>query len=74
MLKELEGDDSVVVTQLSQAEKVRWANKLPNVVGDDLCAELNANGIDGTGIISAYYEKLGTRGYEMVRDWTLPSN
>lgn len=74
VLKELEGDDSVAVTQLSQAEKVRWANKLPNVVGDDLCAELNANGIDGTGIISAYYEKLGARGYEMVRDWTLPSN
>ena len=68
----MEESGDVIITQLTQEEKERWANMLPNVVGDDLCAELNANGIDGTAIISAYYEKLQESGYEMVRDWELP--
>lgn len=73
MMEELKNDDSVIITQLSQEEKERWANMLPNVVGDDLCVELNQNGFDGNAIVSSYYEKLQAKGYEMVRDWELPS-
>lgn len=72
-VKAMEESGDVIITQLTQEEKTRWANMLPNVVGDDLCAELNSNGIDGTAIISAYYEKLQANGYEMVRDWELPA-
>jgi len=71
-LEKLAADKSVFITQLSDAEKTRWANILPNIVGDDLAKELNASGIEGTAIIKAYYKKIQDRGYVMVRDWELP--
>jgi len=71
-LAELDKNEAVIITQLTDAEKTRWANALPNIVGDDLCKELNASGIEGTAIIKAYFEKIQERDYKMVREWQLP--
>lgn len=71
MLSQLEADGAAEITQLSQEEKIRWVNMIPNVVGEYYVGPLSDQGIDGAGIVERYYELLQEGGYQMIREWDL---
>lgn len=53
------------ISSLPQAEKTRWVNSLPNIVGP----WLEANGAAGKQVLSAYFNELRARGVKPLRDW-----
>jgi TRAP-type C4-dicarboxylate transport system substrate-binding protein len=53
------------ITDLPQAEKTRWVNSLPNIVGP----WLQSNGEQGKAVLNAYFAELRARGVKPLRDW-----
>lgn len=53
------------VTELSQEEKQRWVDSLPNIVGP----WLEANGEPAANVLKAYFAALRERGVEPLRAW-----
>lgn len=53
------------VTELSEAEKKRWVNSLPNIVAP----WLEANGEPAKVVLRAYFDELRARGVKPLRAW-----
>jgi TRAP-type C4-dicarboxylate transport system substrate-binding protein len=53
------------INNLPQAEKMRWVNSLPNIVGP----WLEANGAAGRQVLNAYFSELRARGQKPLREW-----
>ena len=53
------------ISDLPQAEKTRWVNSLPDIVGP----WLQSNGDQGKAVIKAYFDELRARGIKPLRDW-----
>lgn len=53
------------ISDLPQAEKTRWVNSLPNIVGP----WLQSNGDQGKAVLNAYFAELRARGVKPLRDW-----
>lgn len=53
------------ITDLPQAEKAKWVNSLPNIVGP----WLQSNGEQGKAVLKAYFDELHARGVKPLRDW-----
>ena len=53
------------ITDLPQAEKTRWVDTLPNIVGP----WLEANGDGGRAVLKAYFDELRARGVKPLRAW-----
>ncbi len=56
------------VTILSQAERKRWADKLPNVP-QDWVKSMEAKGLPGKAMLAGFLDGLRKRGAKMPRDW-----
>lgn len=56
------------VTVLSDDERRRWAEKLPNVPME-WAAAMEAKGIPGKAMLTGYLNGLRARGVKLVRDW-----
>lgn len=69
---DLEGlkEAGATIIQLSDAEKERWVEVIPNVV-QSAVDEFNEAGYQTIEIYKAYWEELGKNGYDMVIDWEL---
>ena len=57
------------VTELSAAERKRWADTLPPLARD-WAADLDKKGLAGSKVIKAYVDGLVAEGVTMPRDWT----
>jgi TRAP-type C4-dicarboxylate transport system substrate-binding protein len=53
------------ITDLPQAEKARWVNGLPDLVGP----WLQSNGDQGKAVLKAYFDELRARGVKPLRNW-----
>ncbi len=53
------------ISDLPQAEKTRWVNSLPDIVGP----WLQSNGDQGKAVLKAYFDELRARGIKPLRDW-----
>lgn len=56
------------VIYLSDAERKRWANKLPNVP-NDWAESMEQKGLPGKAVLKGYLDGLRQRGTVLVRDW-----
>lgn len=56
------------VTQLPDAERLRWANSLPNL-GKQWAAALDKRGMPGTKILKTYMDLSRKAGVKFARDW-----
>ncbi len=56
------------VTVLSDAERKRWAEKLPNVPME-WAAAMEEKGVPGKAMLKAYLDGLRQKGVKLVRDW-----
>ena len=57
-----------VVTELPEAERVRWARSLPNL-GKQWAAALDKRGMPGTRILNTYMDLARKQGVRFARDW-----
>ena len=53
------------ISDLPQAEKARWVNGLPDLVGP----WLQSNGDQGKAVLKAYFDELRARGIKPLRNW-----
>ncbi len=58
-------EEGLEIHDLPAAEKQRWVNSLPNLVGP----WLEANGEDAEVVLKAYFDKLRENGVEPLRAW-----
>jgi TRAP-type C4-dicarboxylate transport system substrate-binding protein len=56
------------VVYLSDAERQRWADKLPNVPLE-WAQSMEAKGLPGKAMLKGYLDGLRARGVKLVRDW-----
>ena len=56
------------VMTLSDAERARWANKLPNVPMD-WAKSMEKKGLPGKAMLKGYLDGLRSRGVKLARDW-----
>jgi len=56
------------VIYLSDAERKRWADKLPNVPME-WAESMEAKGLPGKAMLKGYLDGLRARGVKLVRDW-----
>ncbi len=56
------------VVTLSQAERKRWADKLPNVPMQ-WAAAMEKKGLPGKAVLKGYLDGLRKRGVQLARDW-----
>ena len=56
------------VIYLSDAERKRWAEKLPNIPMD-WAASMEQKGLPGKAVLKGYLDGLRQRGTVLVRDW-----
>jgi len=56
------------VVYLSEAERQRWANKLPNVPMQ-WAASMEKKGLPGKAMLKGYLDGLRQRGVKLARDW-----
>jgi TRAP-type C4-dicarboxylate transport system substrate-binding protein len=56
------------VIYLSDAERARWASKLPNVPMDWV-KSMEAKGLPGKAMLQGYLDGLRARGVKLARDW-----
>jgi TRAP-type C4-dicarboxylate transport system substrate-binding protein len=56
------------VVYLSDAERKRWADKLPNVPME-WAESMEAKGLPGKAMLQGYLDGLRARGVKLVRDW-----
>lgn len=68
-LKTLENGDPSKVTVLSEAEKQRWANALPDVAGV-WARNADAQGLAATEVLNAYVAAIKAAGVTLPRDWS----
>lgn len=61
-----QGGAKVVV--LSDAERARWANKLPNVPME-WAESMESKGLPGKAMLKGYLDGLRSRGVKLPRDW-----
>ncbi|MDO5605447.1 MAG: C4-dicarboxylate TRAP transporter substrate-binding protein [Paracoccus sp. (in: a-proteobacteria)] len=62
-------DGGATITRLSDDERVRWANALPQIA--DLWAQnADGQGLPGSAVLDAYIGLLGNAGVTLARDWT----
>ncbi|SDE64336.1 C4-dicarboxylate TRAP transporter substrate-binding protein [Ruegeria marina] len=57
------------IVEVSAEDRAVWANSMPNIA-QEWAETLNANGEQGTEMLSAYLAKLADAGFSGVRDWT----
>jgi len=58
------------VTYLSDAERKRWADKLPNVPME-WAEAMEKKGLPGKAMLKGYLDGLRTRGVKLARDWDM---
>jgi TRAP-type C4-dicarboxylate transport system substrate-binding protein len=56
---------NVKISELPQAERVKWANALPDIAGD----WVKRNGEPGRVVLKTYMEEARKRGAKPLRDW-----
>jgi hypothetical protein len=56
---------SVKIAELPQAERVKWANALPDVAGD----WARRNGEPGRVVLKTFMEEARKRGAKPLREW-----
>jgi TRAP-type C4-dicarboxylate transport system substrate-binding protein len=56
------------VVYLSEEERKRWADKLPNVPME-WAASMEKKGLPGKAMLSGYLDGLRSRGVKLARDW-----
>ena len=56
------------VTELSQEERIAWANSMPNIAVE-WATKLDEGGGQGTEMLKAYLAKLDAAGQTAARDW-----
>lgn len=56
------------LSDMSEAERERWAKKLPNIAGE-WADELEKKGIPGKLIVAKFMESVRARGGKPLRDW-----
>ena len=56
------------VTYLSDAERKRWADKLPNIPMQ-WAEAMEKKGLPGKAVLKGYLDGLRSRGVKLVRDW-----
>ncbi len=61
-------DAGATVTYLSDAERKRWAQKLPNVPMN-WAQSMEDKGLPGKAVLQGYLDGLRKRGTTLVRDW-----
>jgi TRAP-type C4-dicarboxylate transport system substrate-binding protein len=61
---------SATVTYLSDAERKRWADKLPNVPME-WAEAMEQKGLPGKAMLKGYLDGLRARGVKPVRDWDM---
>lgn len=61
-------DGGGTVVELSDEERVAWANAMPNIAAE-WAANLDKAGAPGSDMLTAYVQKLKDAGQEPVRDW-----
>ncbi len=59
----------VTVADLPQDQRTAWVNVLPDLAGN-WARDLDARGLPGTTVLTAYMEGLKARGEAPVRDWS----
>lgn len=57
------------VVQVSQEDRVIWANGIDNIAGE-WAAEVEATGAPGTEILKAYIDAMKAAGQTVLRDWS----
>lgn len=57
------------VTELSEEERIAWANSMPNIAVE-WAAELDTKSGHGSNMLKAYLTKLDAAGETPVRDWS----
>jgi len=57
------------VTELSDEERARWANALPNVA-NSWVEDADGRGLPGSEVLDAYISALKDAGVDLPRDWT----
>ena len=68
-LKSLQAGDPSKTTVLSDAEKKRWADALPDVAGI-WAKNADAQGLAGTEVLNAYVTAIKAAGVTLPRDWS----
>jgi len=61
------------VVEMSQAERVAWANAMPNIAAE-WARDLDATGAPGTAMLVSYMDKLKAAGMVPIRDWAAQTN
>jgi TRAP-type C4-dicarboxylate transport system substrate-binding protein len=61
-------DNGAKVTILSDAERKRWADKLPNVPME-WAQSMESKGLPGKQVLKGFLDGLRKRGTKLVRDW-----
>lgn len=69
-LKSLQAGDPSKTTVLSEAEKKRWADALPDVAGI-WAKNADAQGLAGTEVLNAYVAAIKAAGVALPRDWSI---
>jgi TRAP-type C4-dicarboxylate transport system substrate-binding protein len=60
--------NGATVVYLSEAERKRWADKLPNVPMQ-WAASMEKKGLPGETMLKGYLDGLRARGVKLARDW-----
>lgn len=61
-------DGGATITELSPAERKRWADALPNVA-KEWAADLEAKGVPGQAVMTGYLDGLRAAGVTLPRNW-----
>ncbi len=59
------------ISEMSEAERKRWADTLPNIAMEWAKAQ-DAAGLAGTAVLKAFMDKQAAAGETLVRDWSKP--
>ncbi len=62
-------DPPVTVTEMAEDQRTAWVNVLPDLAGD-WARDMDAKGMPGTAVLTAYMAGLKARGETPVRDWS----
>lgn len=62
-------DGGATITELPEAERVKWAAALPNIAMD-WAVDLDAKGLPGTEVLTTYITHLKDAGVSLPRDWS----
>lgn len=57
------------ISEMSEAERKRWADTLPNIAMEWAKAQ-DAAGLSGTAVLKAFMDKQAAAGETLIRDWS----